>query len=372
MRIRIISSLPYLGTLSSVVELLELLKMNKVVVEKCFNFGSFDFDLNLVEFKLKEKSIFSFKFIKNPHIKEILLNFYFLPKKAFTIIAVGEIGLIISYFIGNFLNKKYVYFCDEIPIVKSTLFSRFYFSLLRRSIKKSDFLIIQDNTRLNYLNEIFCLELESNKVMLLTNTISRQNTKKKSLTFPKKVLWSGNLAKIRDNGMLKILEYLVLIPNKSYSLTIIVRNCRDTKLYNKLYSLVEGDPSIHLLKDLSFKEFLDQIEFHDIGMVLYYLNSTIPNKNVELIGKSSGQLNIYMNRGLPCVVENISSLDFLKNSCRFVDSPEEIHSAIECIINDYENYAQRTYELYNSELNNMRQLSYIFNRLTLKECILGT
>jgi hypothetical protein len=367
MKIRIISSLPYLGTMSSFVELLVLLKKNKLSVEKCMTFGTLDIDDNLCKFLLT-KPIFPFNFIKSPHIKEIVLNIFFLPRKAFSLIAVGEIGLITSYFIGVILNKQYVYFCDEIPIVKSSFYSRFHFLLLRRSIKMSEFLIIQDNARLEFLNDSFRLDLTSNKVMLLTNTIAQQNSQKVSISFPKKVLWSGNLSKIRDNGVLEILKNLVLIPQKSYSLTIIVRNCNDSKLYNELYSLVEVDPSINLLRDLSFTDFINQIELHDIGLVLYYLNSRVPNKNVELIGKSSGQLNIYMNRGLPCVVENFSSFDFLQDSCCFVGTTQEVDLAIRCIVNDYEKYALRSYEVYNAELNNIRQLSDIYNRLTSKVC----
>lgn len=234
-----------------------------------------------------------------------------------------------------FTKKRFTYIHDEFF---TSIFKKYFTRIFTRRCHK---IITFCNTRskdLDFLRSKIDLELIPN-----VNPY---------LSFPKKIkkenliVWNGSRKKYVSSGFKSLINnYSKEIFDKS-NLSFLVRS-KGTLIPDDFIGndIIKWDSDF-----VDFENMIYRISKCRIGLVMYYHGFSHPN--FDLIGKSSGQLNTYLQLGIPVVAQRMTGLSWVDdyNCVLQFDKLADIPILIERISSDYEYYGKNARECYEKEL----------------------
>jgi hypothetical protein len=284
-------------------------------------------------------------------------------KKLDLIITVGQIGLLFTGFISLFRSTPFVHFNDElhgphnVTERRRKLFETLFLYFIRFSNQRAKITITQDVNRGRLLSKLNRIPLD--KIRYLPNSTFGKAKKRNTNTFHQifnlknnstNILWMGTSIKIFDSGI-----YELICESKNFksdfNFIIHLRSNQSPNNLKKLEEVIEDNKysNIFISKQIvPFKDLDILVSSASIGIVLYYLYEE-KGINVNHIGASSGQLNLYLKNGIPCIVQKLPGLLWVEEEkagiC--VTSIDEIKRASMKIINNYDFYSRNAIFAYN-------------------------
>lgn len=256
----------------------------------------------------------------------------------------------LSRLLGGRMNVKHlVHHSLEIPteILGRYGLKKIVHCFLYRGYRHIDHLIIQDEARQNLLYGCFP-DLRKAGCTFVPNSYLPDMEPVAEF-----VPWFDE---IRQSGR-RIVIYTGAIERWALSLELFM-NIRDMEDVSFVFSGWSYDgfaeeaiglcrDAKHICFDLRMKsrsELNYIVKNSDLGLLFY----DSADKNVAVIGLSSGKLHKYLSYGKPIVVNDVPSMkSFLEgNGFGLAGPPEEIPSVINKILGDYENYTKRVNDRY--------------------------
>ena len=265
-----------------------------------------------------------------------------------------------------FRRDKTVYLSLElVPSGAFRRFARIIPWLERRALKRSAAIIIQDEERYSTLSTYHSTARHPRVFLLLnapygettdeirepTRDFFREKFKLDAKEFPYIVLQAGF---IDDQVYSKELAQSFSTMDGKYAFVFHERETR-----------APDDPYIQSLRELNSTNLflsLDPLPFEEIDRV--YSSATIglafyrdTNPNIGQIAKASGKLAFYLKHGLPVLVNNLPSLERLIRKFKFGEvitdptDPEEISSALDRIIDNYDLFSENAKECFSKEFD---------------------
>jgi glycosyltransferase involved in cell wall biosynthesis len=125
------------------------------------------------------------------------------------------------------------------------------------------------------------------------------------------------------------------------------------------------------LDPLPSQEFSRLVDSADVGLALYnpcFRGDGRTDRNMELMGYSSGKLADYLHAGLPIVASRLPGPRDLveRYECGVcVDTPDEIREALDTIFQDYARYSSNACRCFDEVLELERHFQGVIDRLAL-------
>lgn len=290
---------------------------------------------------------------------EYLLNKAYSNRNMLSVaIGVDNYGAIISNWISKLLEINFYVLSLELPF--DYLKNKYYYRIERKAYLDSQGIIVQDNDRLNVLQNYYDCEFRN------------------IIFFPNSPLISDNLIDSNSNYFYEKLNinkkkypYIALVAGMICDEVCSVELASVFSRINSEFALVfherfkrdENEPFINEVKSLNSTNLflsLQPISFFEIDRI--YLSATIGivtyrdvNKNFSIISKASGKLGYFLKLGKPLICNNLPSLKSLiaKYDCgiiidNIVDEIEWMR-ALTTITNNYNHYSQNALKCYETE-----------------------
>lgn len=124
------------------------------------------------------------------------------------------------------------------------------------------------------------------------------------------------------------------------------------------------------LDPLPAREFSGLLDAADVGLALYnprFRADGSIDRNIQLMGYSSGKLADYLHAGLPVIVSRLPGPEDLirKYECGVcVDRPEDVADALDSIFRDYSRLSANACRCFNEELELERNFAGVIDRLS--------
>ncbi len=294
--------------------------------------------------------------------------------KLTTNVVVDFHGLMIGLLCYLFFQQKLIFLSLEIQEIKTNHIYNFINKLIGNLIyKKSEFVIVQDEDRLQNLNQFY--QYKHPQVFYLPNCPSkdihpdtnnlnffRQKLKLCKTHFPHLILQAGM---INDFTNSKTLAQAFVAINSGCALIFhdvsSVSNQED-KLYKSSLLEINSNNLFLSLNPVPYEQ-VDQIYASaTIGLALYATNQ---GDNFTKIAKASGKLAYFLKHGKPTLVSNFPSLVELNEKYQFgvvindASNSQEIQAAIEKILNSYEIYSMNAKICFDAEFDFERKMQPI-------------
>ncbi len=125
-----------------------------------------------------------------------------------------------------------------------------------------------------------------------------------------------------------------------------------TEYQQAFLAQIDGRHTYLNQRSLQMNQLIELIRSADIGMALYPVSED--NKNIFTMGFSSGKIAHYLQCGLPVVTTGLPTLrNFIERyHCGIcIDRVEEVLSAVQTIINNYESFSRGAIDCFNQEFN---------------------
>ncbi len=115
-------------------------------------------------------------------------------------------------------------------------------------------------------------------------------------------------------------------------------------------------------------DFVSLVDSGDIGIALYnpLFRCSKIDRNLELMGHSSGKVADYLYSGLPVIASRLPGLDELiasSGSGLCVESPKEVGAALSIINNDYEHFSANACRCFDEKLELGRHFRAVLDRI---------
>ncbi|HLO79808.1 MAG TPA: hypothetical protein VK166_02550 [Chitinophagaceae bacterium] len=120
--------------------------------------------------------------------------------------------------------------------------------------------------------------------------------------------------------------------------------------YERVKAMGKGKVFLSL-KPLPYQELYKIFSSADIGLAIYSKNH---GDNFGIIGSASGKLFQYIKFGMPVIASDLPGLKEIVEAYRLgvvVDSPEQIPSAVELIMGNYEQFSNNARTAFEENLN---------------------
>jgi len=286
----------------------------------------------------------------------------------------GMVALVCSYL----FKQKFVFLSLEIGQPENlNRISKFFIKLFNTVYKNAEFIIIQDEDRLKTLNEYY--QYEHPKVFYLPNSpmdegnyeiknninFFREKFNLSEEKFPYIILQAGLLS---DRSCSKSLaQAFASIDN---GCALILHGVMSG-------GITEESPYIKSLGNLNSKNLffsLTPVPYEELSKI--YASSTIGlafygdcGDNFTKIAMASGKLAFYLRYSKPVLVSNFPSLKELIDQYQFgiaindPSDPQEIQSAIEQILRDYDLYSRNAKACFDAEFNFAKKMEPILSSI---------
>lgn len=285
----------------------------------------------------------------------------------------GSLAALLCYY---FFKQKYFFLSLELSEPRKHLIYRFLSKIVSLAYKKAECVIIQDQDRFEVLCEFY--QYRHPKVFYLPNSPLHDScsTDKNSRNFfrdkfnlsqekfPYIVLQAGMLNDIScareltqsfasiDNGCALVL----------HTPTIVDEFTEEMK-YMKLLQQMNSKNLFLSLNPVPYEQVDNIYKSSTIGLTFYNKQEN----NFTKIATASGKLAFYLKHGKPVLVSNIKALSHLVNKykCGLIikdpSNPEEIESAIDKIIDSYDEYSKNARACFESEFSFEKKMEPILS-----------
>jgi hypothetical protein len=249
-----------------------------------------------------------------------------------SIVIIGERTCLLTLL---FTNVKFIYIHDEFF---SATFKRIFSS--RFSSRCSKIITFCDvrSTDFTFLKKAIDIQYYSNINPYLSVP---EGLKKESV-----IIWNGSSKKYVQSGFKTLIENYGKLIATELNMSFLVRS----KGTSVPPDLIGNEYVFWDSEYLDFDTMINRVAKCSIGLVMYYYKENRPN--FDLIGKSSGQINMYLQLGIPVIVQRLSGLQWTENyNCVLqFDDINEIPKLIKEIASKYDSYSKNAFECYKKEL----------------------
>ncbi|MBK6537782.1 MAG: hypothetical protein IPG09_08405 [Ignavibacteria bacterium] len=317
-------------------------------------------------------------------IKKLLKQYYFIYKtlkvenKPDKIICVDPMGLVIAGRINKIVKLNIIYASFEI------FFEDEFYVQRKKIIKKLEMkysgnvalVVIQDSTRERLLRIVNNFGKSTKFLHIPVSPKPIDYTPGgydiySELNIPrdkKIIIYSGTL--MAWSGVNELID---LLPDKLRSdLWIVIHSHHklsdndELKIKMKEMSDKNYNLSFHNKAFYDNKDYFNFLSACHIGIATYFPNNVdiFAGKNIQEIGLSSGKFSTYMMIGLPTITTPNTIYKELNNKYNFgqtIEKPDDIPSACEKILSDYEIKSENCKELYAKELNPVSKINQLMN-----------
>lgn len=275
-------------------------------------------------------------------------------------------GLIIGLLCYLSFKQKFVFLSLEIQEIKNNFIYNYIVKIIGDlAYKKSELVIVQDEDRLQNLNEfyqykhpqVFYLPNCPNKdIQLDTNNLNffREKFKLCQTQFPHLILQAGM---INDFTSSKSLAQAFASINTGCALIfhdVSTSATKEDELYKHSLTKINNNNLFLSLNPLPYNQVDQVYASATIGLALYATNQ---GDNFTKIAKASGKLAYFLKHGKPTLVSNFPSLIELNEKYQFgvvindASNSQEIQVAIEKILNSYEIYSMNAKICFDAEFD---------------------
>lgn len=341
----LVSNLNYLGSMSSVQFILNSTNGTKIIIPH--------FPNTKANISIQKES---FKKVLFPSYRSKTLNYIVFsirlllcrPEKS---LAVGEYGLILCYLQKKIFRTPYIYFSDELILNKPPILK----FILKKSIENSRLIISQDKIRKEFLFKTMKIDSEPPWAELPNVHFTPTNKKNSFHIFYKiprehKIIhWSCSSKKIKQSGLLNFIKTSNLLkPESNYHLLV---RFRDEK-YRIPKNLLKDKNITICHNPMPFELFETYLNSVHINVISYYPFKNM-GPNVNLIGKSSGQMNLSLKHGIPFIAEDLIGFHWLKkyNAGLFFKEINLIDNLIMKISSNHKFFSDNCKEAFNLEIH---------------------
>ncbi len=289
-------------------------------------------------------------------------------------IGVDPNGLVKAHALSRFIRVPVVYYSLELFL--SDELTGFWQKRLKRIerllSRKAPFIIIQDQLRAALLAEDN--KLPEDKFVLVPNSPFGQAHSRTSDYWHRKfelpkdakiVLHAGSFGDW--TGIDQIAKSTKNWP-KNWVLVIHTRNNKESsEEVKELQSLVSPDRVFFSLKGVSREEFDELVDAAHVGIAFYIPSGDVySQKNIEIIGMSSGKISYSLKAGNPVIVNATSSI------CKFVqdegcglvvEKPETIGESLSEIDQDYDAFSERAKDAFNNHFDSSGGFSSVLDQI---------
>jgi glycosyltransferase involved in cell wall biosynthesis len=146
-------------------------------------------------------------------------------------------------------------------------------------------------------------------------------------------------------------ELMSTLPSLASNTVVVFQsNMRPDDSARELYRLVERVYPVRFLLDpVSYTQVDEAVTACDIGVAFY----RDPHPNLTLTGKGSGKIGRYLRAGKPVIVDRTGGVEWVAEygAGEVITDTEELPTAVETIMADYDRYAQRARECHAEHLS---------------------
>jgi hypothetical protein len=274
-------------------------------------------------------------------------------------IGISQVGLIVTAWIKKLFGIPCVFYNDEIwfgderHTLHGNAFGYAMKFLERHANRQVLFTVTQDPTRGRFLAKINRIPMETLRYIPNSRAgqagISKSKYMHKLLEFPceaKIVLWMGALQP--NDGALELACEAQDWPD-DYRMVFHFRTEHPSPYMLSLLEYHGKGQTYISNKVIPYREVDRLVASATIGLGIYADKGI----NARYICSSSGKINAFLRKGVPCIVKNYEGLRWVEDLgvglC--VNNTSGVFEAVKKIVDNYETYQKRTIETFESLLS---------------------
>ncbi len=275
------------------------------------------------------------------------------------VICLSEYSLIIGYLISLVFDIPYVYYNDELHFGNESkrLLGKIYGFFIKKLERIANrcvlFTVTQDKMRGQTLAKLNHIPLKS--LRYLPNSRSGQAQIRKSfylhdrlgfLHDTKIILWLGGVSP--GDGAIELARSTEKWPSDYRMVFHFPKNPLSD--YAKSIVQYHGFGKTYVsVKPVPYKYVNKFIMSATIALGIY----ADEGPNTRFIGASSGKINLFLQNGIPCIVNNFEGLLWVEagGAGICIDSTMDVLPATQKILSSYEEYQQQSVDAFNRLLN---------------------
>lgn len=275
------------------------------------------------------------------------------------VVGLSQVGLIAAWQISRWIGVRYVFFNDELWFgnERTTASGRIYGRALKCIERKANrdalFTVTQDARRGRVLS--LANHIPPTRIRYVPNSRAGSASSVSSTYLHQRlgipsgdqvILWLGGLA--LQWGQLRLAHEAQQWPEPLRLVFHLGRNKLDGPRQRLL--TCHGRGRVHVSSGaLSYGEVERLAQGATIGLGLYDDEGV----NTRLMGAASGKINLYLQSGVPCIVNNYRGLRWLQDCgagiC--VEDTRDVFPAAQSILSDLAGYRQRALEAFRTHVN---------------------
>lgn len=293
-----------------------------------------------------------------------------LFRKYDVIICLSEYSLLIGWICYLIFKTSYVYYNDELHYGTESkrklgkIYGHFLKKLERIACRYTIFTVTQDRLRGQELVNLNHIPLDS--IRYLPNSRCGNAEIKKSFYLHDKlgisrdiriILWLGGV--LPGSGALELARTAEYLPSNCCLVYHFSKRQTD---YIKRIRKYHGNGKVFVsIEPIAYEDVNKIVGSASIGLGLY----SDEGKNVYLMGAASGKVNLFLQSGIPCIVNNYVGFRWVEDNgaglC--IKNISEVFDAAQRIFLDYKKYQERSVATFNRFLNYDKAFNTIADEL---------